>query len=189
VQPTKRVSIDLSAYYNNYTNLRSLESGAPQPGATVIFPGTLGNGIQGDTYGGEIAANVQVTDKWRLSASYSYLHATFERVPGSNDTTSAASDTNSSPQHQAQLHSYLDITKTLHFNVGLYYTASVPQYNVPAFVSTDLNVMWEPRDGMEVTVGVRNLFDNRHPEFGVQSGQGYADEVPRTFFAQLSYSF
>jgi iron complex outermembrane receptor protein len=189
VQPTNRVSIDLSTYYNNYTSLRSIESGAMQPGSTVIFPSTLGNGIHGDTYGGEIAVNVQMTEKWRLAASYSLLHATFEPVPGSTDTTTAAVYEGSSPRNQAQLHSYLDITRRLHFNAGIYFTGSIPEFNVPAFVSTDLNVMWEPKDGVEMTVGVINLIDNRHPEFGVTAGQGFADEVPRTFYTQVSYSF
>jgi iron complex outermembrane receptor protein len=189
IQPTKRVSIDLSVYYNNYTRLESLESQAPRPGATVIFPSTFANNIRGDTYGGEIAANLQVTDRWRLAASYSLLHATFERVPGSNDTTSAAADAGSSPRNQAQLHSYWDITRRLHFNTGVYFTGSVPEYNVPAFTAVDLNVMWEPVDAMEVTVGVMNLLQNRHPEFGTSYGQGFADQVPRTIFAQFSYRF
>jgi iron complex outermembrane receptor protein len=169
--------------------LQSIETATPQPGATFIFPSKFGNGVQGDTYGGEIAANVQVTDSWRLSASYSLLHATFWRAAGSNDTTSARIDANTSPRNQAQLHSYLDITKTLHFNAGIYYTGNVAEYNVPAFISTDLNLMWEPTNGMEVTVGVANVFDNRHPEFGVQAAQGYADEVPRTFFGELTFRF
>ncbi len=189
MQPAKWASIDLSVYYNNYTSLESIEAGAPQPGATVIFPNTFGNNIQGDTYGGEIAANVQVTERWRLAASYSLLHATFERVPGSNDTTSAAQYSGSSPRNQAQLHSYLDITKRLHFNTGVYFTGSVPEYNLPAFTAVDLNVMWEPIDAMEVSIGVMNLLQNRHPEFGTSFGQGFADQVPRTVFAQVSYRF
>jgi len=189
MQPTKRVSIDLSVYYNNYTSLESLESAAPQPGATVVFPNTFANNIQGDTYGGEIATNVQITDRWRLAASYSLLHASFERVPGSNDTTSAADYSGSSPRNQAQLHSYVDITRRLHFNAGVYFTGSVPEYSIPAFTSVDLNLMWEPIDAMEVTVGVTNLLQNRHPEFGTSYGQGFADQVPRTVFAQVSYRF
>jgi iron complex outermembrane receptor protein len=169
--------------------LPSFERGATQPGATVVFPSRFGNGIHGDTYGGEIAANARVTEAWRLAASYSLLHATFERSPGSTDTTSAASDSGSAPRNQAQLHSYLDITRQLHFNAGVYFTGGVRQFNIPAFVSTDLNVMWEPREGMEITLGVRNLIDNRHPEFGTESGQGDGDEVPRTFYAGLAYNF
>jgi outer membrane receptor protein involved in Fe transport len=87
------------------------------------------------------------------------------------------------------LHSYLDITRRLHFNAAAYFTDRINQYNVPAFISTDLNVMWEPQDGMEVTVGVMNLVDNRHPEFGTSGGQGFADEVPRTFYAEVTYRF
>jgi iron complex outermembrane receptor protein len=189
LQPTRRVSIDVSAYYNNYTSLQSVQQGTPQPGATYIFPSQFANGIQGDTYGGEIAANVQMTDYWRLSASYSLVHATFENMPGSNDRTTAAADSGSAPRNQAQLHSYLDITKHLHFNAGAYFTDRVNEYNVPAYVSTDLNVMWEPHEGMEVTVGVLNLIDQRHPEFGVSAGQGFADELPRTFYGMVTYRF
>jgi iron complex outermembrane receptor protein len=189
LQPTKRMSIDLSTYYNNYTSMESSERQATRPGSTVIFPTVFGNGIQGDTYGGEIAANLQVTDAWRLAASYSLLHATFERSPGSNDTTTAAADAGSAPRNQAQLHSYLDITRRLHFNASVYYTGTVQEFNVPSFVSADLNLMWEPRDGMEVTAGVSNLLQNRHHEYGVLGGQGYPDEVPRTFFIEASYRF
>ena len=189
MQPTRRVSIDLSTYYNNYSSMVSVENQAPRFGSTVIFPQTFGSNIRGDTYGGEIAANVQVTEQWHLAASYSLLHATFERAPGSTDTSFVAQYEGSAPRNQAQLRSYLDITRTLHFNAGVYFTGSVPQFNVPAFVSTDLNVMWEPRDGMEVKVGVTNLVDNRHPEFGSAYGQGFADEVPRTFYAEVSYRF
>jgi iron complex outermembrane receptor protein len=187
MQPVKRVSIDLSAYYNNFTSMASIKDQAPRYGPTVIFPSTFGNNIQGDVYGGEIAANVQVTEQWRLAASYSLLHATFERESGSLDNTSVSEYEGSSPRNQAQLHSYLDITRTLHFNASVYFTGSVNQYNVPAFVSTDLNVMWQPREGVELKVGVTNLFDNRHPEFGVAYGQGFADEVPRTFYAGVSF--
>jgi hypothetical protein len=42
---------------------------------------------------------------------------------------------------------------------------------------------------MEVTVGVMNLIDNRHPEYGASYGQGFADEVPRTFYGMVTYRF
>jgi iron complex outermembrane recepter protein len=189
MQPIKQFSIDLSSYYDNYTSLGSVEPEAPRPGSPVDFPNTFSNGVHGDIYGGEIAANLQLTENWRLSASYSLLHATFERVPGSRDTSSAAGDAGAAPRNQAQLHSYLDITPTVHFNASAYYCDEIPAQNVPSYVSTDLNVMWEPQTGMEITVGVANLVDDRHPEFGVSFGQGYADEVPRTVYCQLSYTF
>jgi hypothetical protein len=49
--------------------------------------------------------------------------------------------------------------------------------------------MWEPKDGMEVTVGVMDVFDNHHPESGVFGNNGVADEVPRTLYAQVSCKF
>jgi outer membrane receptor protein involved in Fe transport len=42
---------------------------------------------------------------------------------------------------------------------------------------------------MQCSIGVTNLFDNQHPEFGVTGNQGVAGQVPRTFYAQVSYRF
>ncbi|HMB94631.1 MAG TPA: TonB-dependent receptor [Tepidisphaeraceae bacterium] len=189
VQATEWMSIDISTFYNDYNRVESVEPGAPQPGPTVIIPSTFANGVRGDTYGGAISTNVQITEMWHLAGSYSLLQSTFEPATGFTDPTSSKALMGSSPRNQAQLHSYLDITKRLHFNAGIYFTDRVPEFNVPAFVSTDLNVMWEPKDGMQATIGVMNLFDNHHPEFGVFGNNNIADEVPRTLYAQVTYKF
>jgi iron complex outermembrane recepter protein len=188
-QLTSRLSIDVSGFYNNYTQLKTANPQSPQPGSTIIFPNVFGNSIAGDTYGGEISANVQITSNWRVSGSYSLLESTFENSQALPSDTSAQALSGSSPQNQAQIHSYLDITKRLHFNAGVYFTGKVQEFNVPAYISTDLNVAWEPRDGLELTVGVTNLFDPNHLEYGVTGNQGLSEEVPRTFYAQVSYRF
>ena len=187
-QPAKEVSIDVTAFYNKYDRLRGVELGAPRFGPPVIIPAQWDNDIAGDTYGGSIAAKWRITDQWRVEGSYSLLEARF----GSADTSDLGTARNnqfSAPRNQAQIHSYWDITSNLQLNAGAFYVGRVREFNIPAYISTDLNLTWRPKESLEITVGVMNLFDNHHPEFGVTGGQGVASETPRTFSGQISYKF
>jgi iron complex outermembrane receptor protein len=187
-EPVQNVSVDLAAFYNNYDRLRSIELGSPRFGPPVIIPAHWNNDFTGETYGGEISAKWRVTDRWRLEGSYSLLEARFAGDDAIDEKT-ASNTTSSAPRHQAQLHSYWDITRNVQLNASTFYVGSVRAFNVPAYISTDLNLTWRPKESLEFTVGVLNLFDNHHPEFGVTGGQGVASETPRTFYGQMTYRY
>jgi iron complex outermembrane receptor protein len=188
-QVTKQVSIDVAAYYDSYSNMESVQQGAPIPGPLTLIPLSEANGIDGSIYGGEISTQVQVTPAWKLEASYSLLEASFHPKAGSADTADATHDATSSPQNMAQIHSYLDVTKNLQLNASVYYVDRIREFNVPAYISTDLNVSWQINEAMNLTVGVNDLFDPEHPEFGSTGNLSVAGQVPRTVYAQLSYRF
>ncbi len=181
LQPVKSLSFDVAAFYNDYRDKESISSGAPILGPTIVIPLFYGNLASGHTYGGEISATCNVTQDWRLIGSYSLVEAKFS----ANDTT----DADSAPKNMAQIRSDLDVTKHVQFNVAVYYVSSVGEFNIPGYVSTDLNVAWKPTKGLACSIGVLNLFDNHHPEYGTNSIEGVASETPRTLFGQLSYAF
>jgi iron complex outermembrane receptor protein len=187
-QPVKDVSIDIAAFYNNYNRLRSEHPGAPISITPLIIPAAWDNSVSGDTYGGEVSATVRMADTWRLQGSYSLLEARFG-APDPGDLATAKEIAGSAPRNQAQIHSYLDLTRDLQVNVGVLYVGRDREYNVPAYVSTDLSLVWRPKDSLEFRAGVTNLFDNHHPEFGTSGGQEVATETPRTVYAQASYRF
>jgi iron complex outermembrane receptor protein len=189
IQPTKRVSLDFTAFYNAYNDLVQTNEARPiVTGSGVQVPVVFGNHEDADTYGTEISTNVQMTDNWRLTGSYSLLETTAYTTEGASTVGADHAIEGASPKNQFQLHSYLDITRHLQLNVGEYYTSSIGEYNVPGYFRTDINISWQPAAGLALQVGVQNLFDNHHPEYGFSS-LTIGSEVPRAFFAEFTWSF
>ena len=186
-QPTKSLTIDSAIFYNVYGGVQSADTGTPVPGSPVIIPITFSNRIDGETYGAEISSTLQVNDRWRLAGSYSLLETNFAMPTPA--TGGVGVPRSSAPKNQAQVHSYFDITRNLQLNAGIFYVGRVDEFHIAGYISTDLNLIWRPQESMEVAVGVLNLFDNRHPEFGTSGTQGIASQTPRTVYAQMSYKF
>jgi iron complex outermembrane recepter protein len=187
VEPAKTISVDTALFYNDYDNLASLDAGAPISGSPIIIPLYFGSKIDGHTYGGEISSTLRLTDWWRLAGSYSLLDTTFSSE--SSTIFNSIDYGGSEPSHQAQFHSYLDIGKNVQFNSSVFYVGRIGEFDIPGYVTTDMNVVWQPTESMSLSVGVFNLFDARHLDFGASHGQGIASETPRTVYAQLSYKF
>jgi len=89
-QPTSRLFLDITAFYNRYTDLLSLEPGTPfteatPPPAHLIVPLFIRNGLHGEGYGVELAADWQPFDWWRVSGEgliVGYRYAGHCRVIG-----------------------------------------------------------------------------------------------------------
>lgn len=196
VKPTSTVSVDVSAAYDHYDNLRSYGDGqaavvaAPTP--HILFPTSLQNNFAADTYAFEVAANWQVTPTWRLAGSYSLLiDNVFDRVPvGNVDAQVLAAFRGGSPRNQAQLHSYWDLTRTVQLNASVYFTDRLVGLGVPSYVRTDVNLAWRPRPGLDLVVGVQNAVDDHHPEFDHgATTETFNTEVPRTVYGQVTFRF
>src|SRR3989449_1036177 len=73
--------LSFATFYSRYHGLRSLEL-VPGPDSLVI-----GNGQDGESYGGERTATYRITDNWQLRAGYTELRIHIWPNPGSTDTT------------------------------------------------------------------------------------------------------
>ena len=128
VQPINQLSVDLTAFYNDYDHLRSLEPTRPGP----VSPSLVTNNLFGETYGTEISATAQVTNRWRLQGSYTYLEAQLHRRAGSRDARSEGVGEGSSPRHQFFLRSLLDLGWNMQFDSTLRYVDKLPGPNIRA---------------------------------------------------------
>jgi iron complex outermembrane receptor protein len=178
-QLSPRFALSLSPFYNVYKDLRSLER----------FPGTnsytLGNGIEGKTYGSELWSDVLLTDAWRLKLAYTYLRTSFHIVPGSTDT-SGGSSTGNDARHRFQLTSLLTIAPHIEIDWTLRHVSSLPNPVVPAYWALNIRLGWRPSQHLEISLIGQNLLDKRHPEFGSLSSR---NEIEQGVLAKAVWTF
>jgi iron complex outermembrane receptor protein len=165
-QPARQVSLDLAAFYNDYSEQQTL------PG----FPR-----VTGETYGMEASVTVAATDSWRLTGSYSLLIPHFRGEWGLGRLFD-----NESPMHQASLRSSYDLSKCASIDAQLRYVDRIEF--VPGYVTGDIRISYRPSPQWEFSVVGQNLFDNRHPEqpyttFTITS------ETPRSVYGKVTWKF
>jgi iron complex outermembrane recepter protein len=182
IEPAKQLSFDLATFYNVYKDLNTQTAGTPFFVATpiphLVLPEYTYNSLSGDTYGAELSAQWRVSDDWKIIASYSWLHMNLNP----SDLTSG-----DSPQHQFQIRSYLNLTKTTELNAAVYYVSSLPDQQVPSYVRADLGVVWRPNRNWEFGIWGENLV-GEHTEFGSYRTPDLS-EVPRNIFGKVVWRF
>ncbi len=185
MQPAKNLSFDTALFYNEYDGIVDVRKGVGTP-----VPLTLENTARAQSYGVEVAAGWQARDNWRLHASYSFLKLDGHRA-ASTDTPRAL-PFGANPMHQASLHSEWNIAPQWGFDLSANYVdAPAVWTTVESYVRLDARLSWRPKKNMELSLGVQNLLDNRHPEaeFSALVGNVTASHIPRAFYGRFSYEF
>jgi iron complex outermembrane recepter protein len=180
VEPTERLSFSLSAYYNDYNDLRTVEI-TP----VTVFPITWGNKLEGDTYGVEVWGNYQLYSWWRLSASVNELEEHFKFAPGSTSAILGVAQIGDDPHETATLRSSMDITADVNFDWDLRYVSKLPDPVVPAYVEMNASLGWNLSHAVRLSLSGFNLLHARHQEFPAS----VADAVPRSFSVGLQWRF
>ena len=193
VQATKNLSLDIATFYNNYSNLRTAEPGAPfvegSPAPTdVVVPFVAGNKMSGGTYGVELFADWKVIPKWRLAGSYSYLQMDIHKNRNSQDPT-PDNPNGSSPRHQWYLRSSIDLPKHFEQDTTLRFVDHIPSLNVPNYYSLDAHLGWRPVTRLELSIGGQNLLNNWHFEFMPDFVNTSPTVVKRSIFGSITFKF
>jgi iron complex outermembrane receptor protein len=167
--------LDIAAFYNNYSNLLSIEPGTPfsetsPPPPHVVFPFFFRNGLLGNTSGFEVAPDWTPTHSWRLRGSYSYLHFDLKKEAGSLDASTVSSTQGSSPHHQVTIQSSLNLPKKLEFDQTLRYVSALPAQGVRGYWSADVRFSWQATRSLDFSIVGQNLFQPHHAEFGGDPG-------------------
>src|SRR6185312_16403840 len=132
-QPTASISYSITAYYDDWDGLRSLE---PTPSGPVFR-----NGIEGFTKGVETWGEVRVVRFWKLSAGWvtqsSHLHVA-PGFTGLGGTSTLGND----PSHWWMARSSLDIGKSCDFDVTVRQVGALPAPPVPSYTAVDARLGW-----------------------------------------------
>jgi iron complex outermembrane receptor protein len=193
IQANAWVSIDVSLFHNSYRNLRSFEQGAPLP-QTIPQPFTeipifQGNHVHGSTDGLELSTKIRVTDQWTLSPGYALLRMNLHNDPGSPDTSTVPDTEGSSPRHQAQLRSALNVSRTLSWNVAAYFVDRLPAQQVPSYTRLDTQLNWQPAPAIALSLVGQNLLRDRHVESMEILTSVNSSQVQRGAYAKVSWKF
>lgn len=168
-QPIERLSIDVSTFFNRYDHLETLESepgffqSSPAP-ARFVLPIVFQNLMYGTTEGSEVSVNLKVMDRWTLSPGYAFLEMHLQTKPTSQDTSSVANFQGSSPQHQAQLRSHVELFHGLSWDVNAYFVGALPIQQVPSYTRVDTQLTWKFAERGEFSLVGQNLIQDHHLE-------------------------
>jgi iron complex outermembrane receptor protein len=179
-QPATDVVVSVSAFLNDYGDLRTTEL---SPGQTL--PAFLSHGLEGFTYGVELSGRVGITDWWRLSGGVTAFEKDLELDPGVIDISNLAAAGND-PSHQLSLRSLMNPLPRLDLDVGVREVGELSTPEVPGYVELDARVAWHLLDGLEISAAAFNLLHESHPEGGAADTR---HEIRRSFSAGLSWSF
>lgn len=91
-RPSESLSLDISAFYNQYDDLITLQANpfsieASPPPAHFLISSIYENDLSADSYGFEIASTWQAMPDWRLHAGYSWHRIDAHISSSSNDTS------------------------------------------------------------------------------------------------------
>ncbi len=193
MQATEWFSLDIAAFYNDYDHLRTAENGLislrDDPVPHFFLPVTVDNKMFGETYGVELSGNIQATSWWSLHPAYSYLQMQMHIESDSTDTLNPLTE-DATPHHQFSLRSAMDISKEVELDLWLRYADNLPQYDLSGYLTLDARLGWRPTESFELSIGARNLLDDRHPEFGDPGlVRIVAREVERSFYLKGVWRF
>ena len=193
-QPNARLSIDVSTFYNRYDHLATLE---PQPEvfepspapARFVVPMVFGNLMYGTTEGGEVSANLKLTDRWTLSPGYAFLEMHRHTKPSSQDTSSVAEFQGSNPQHQAQLRSHVDLSHGLSWDTSAYFVSAPPIQGVASYTRIDTQLRWKVAERAEISVVGQNLLRDHHLESFDALTLVNSSLIKRSAYAKFTWRF
>jgi iron complex outermembrane receptor protein len=178
--PVPSLSLDLATYYNDYDNLRSVETGAlsfDHLPAYIEIPMAFDNKKSGHTYGAELAAAWQALEQSKLSLAYTYHYSNIDET---------------SPRHQVSLRSETNLPGNVDVDLWLRYvdniTESARHYSVDEYITLDMRLAWRPQDRIELSLVGQNILDSEHLEY-VHEGYTPPTEIGRSFYGKVSLSF
>ncbi len=189
-QITPEVSLDTTAFFNDYTNLSTsliLPITVVNNGVDPIhlhIPVQAVNGASAEVLGFEMAGSWSVQPNWRLMAGYSYLEMYIHAPTALGASQDSAEGT--SPEQQINLRSYWNINDRWTLDTMLYYVDAIPSHDIDPYLKADVNLGWQVRQKLRLNLVGQDLFDDAHREFGTDAN---AAQVGRSVFAKITWEF
>ena len=167
-------------------------------------------GMDGETYGAELAVNWRVTEWWRLSGTYTLLQTQMHLDPALLGTPSSAflksaksqeaMVEGNSPQQLVYVQSSWNLPRDVQFDLIGRWVDRLHGFNpgglpgvsdtVEQYVTLDARLAWRAGTHVEFSVVGQNLLDNHHPEFGTNPFvRSPLTEIRRGVYGQVTFTW
>jgi iron complex outermembrane recepter protein len=192
-QVRKWWAIDVATFYNHYTDRHTHEPEVPffeeTPGPPhLVLPTVAASNISGETHGLEFSTILKSSNLWKLTTGYTLLEIHLHAIPSSQDFSTASGSEGSTPRHQFQARLELNLPHKLEFDTAVYFVGRLPGPEIPRYTRLDARLGWRPNTPLEFSVGLQNLLDPRHFEFG--SGDLVdATQIGRNAYGKVTWRF
>ncbi len=190
--------MDIAAFYNDYSRLRSTNTEVSNVGGT--YPNNLflqqninlANTASGNTYGVELATTWPLLDWWRWDTNCTVfckripLVAFFRLVPSIKIVIK--------PQ-------YITPAKDVNLDIWFRYTGSATTVSVPvalnsvaqvneinAYLTMDMRLSWKPHAAWEISVTGQNLLNAYHLEYVAETLQ-LPTQISRGVYGKVTCQF
>lgn len=162
----ERGSLDVSAFLNDYDDVRGAVLGTPSPtGPSNLEQPLFFQGVgQFRTFGVELASTYALRPDLVLRGTYTYTHV--QESYDDPDGVIPWTFDSSTPKHLAYLGLSYDVAENWEFDTNAYFvsrTATRGEVIDPS-VRLDVRVGWQPSDGVTVTVAGHGLIHDGQQE-------------------------
>jgi iron complex outermembrane receptor protein len=180
----RTASVSISAYYNVYDDLRSLEWLQMDRIPLLL---QWGNMMQGETYGIEVWGDYRPRDWWTLAAGLDLQHQDLRFKPGAS-TANSIDEAGDDPDVQASLRSTVGLGHHVSWTLDARYVGALPNPQIPAYAELDTTVSWAVTPRLQLYVTGANLLHPQHLEYE-EAGATVGDEVPRSVMVGTKLRF
>jgi iron complex outermembrane receptor protein len=190
----KHLSLDLTAYYNDYSHQQTVEPATPffestPPPPHLVAPLTYENLMHGETHGIEVALNWQATHRWSLGPGYAFEQIDMHLDPTSQDTTSVSGTQGSSPVNSAQLRSHFALGRGLASDTSVYFVDRLTDPRISSYTRIDTGLSWRIGESISLSFVGQNLLKDHHEEFVDSTGSESTTLIKRGVYTKLSWQF
>ena len=189
--PCERMTLDLALFYNDYRQLRAGGVGYPVadslPTYHLVFPYVANNDMEGEVYGGELAADWQPLDWLRLRAAYSHLQMDLRTIPGSN-AQPLGGEEGGSPEHQLSLRAGCNLLPKIDIDLWLRHVGELPALGIDSYQELDVRLAWQAHRHVELCLVGQNLLQPQHAEF-TSEVSGEPIQLQRGFYLAARLGF
>jgi len=189
VMPREDLSIDITAYYNDYSNLTSTSPGIPalrfdpMLGNYVYVPLIETNNNGGETHGVELASTWEVTRNIKLNGSYTFYYSHLNITDSSLVTQQGTA-----PNQQFNLRSYVNLPYNLQWDTMLYRVSALPEIPVEPYTRLDTRIGYSPMKGLDLSIIGQNLLQSEHQEYSPFIYET-PEEIGRSVLAKATFRF